>query len=95
MPVGDSNQTNEPVTMAILSNVINNLMKKDTISKPPPFSIDLNSFQSHLSKVENYCKYINAKADLDKVLILWETLSDEIKNEVIFDAYYEKHCEEY
>jgi len=91
---GDTDDNNP--TMAILVNSLDKLLHKDVLTKPSifvPFSSI--SIKQHIETVDKYCKFISASSSLQKVLILWETLDDAVRNEIIFDPEYDSHSENY
>lgn len=90
MPAGDVNDN----TLATLVQCLQNISKTGVVNKPSIFNRNI-PVTKHLTEVNNYISFINAKNSSDKSLILWESLAEEIKNEIIFDATYEIKCNDY
>ena len=82
-------------TLVILAKSISNLLKKDVVTKPTSFSPSTISASQHVDIVENYCEFIQSTSNIEKALVLWDTLSDSIKNEIIFDSEYDAKKENF
>lgn len=81
-------------TVATLVDSLKNLTKSGAIEKLPLISRSLSA-EFHLEQVDKYIKYINASSSSDKSFILWQSLTDDIKNEIIFDSNYENNCNDF
>jgi len=81
-------------TMATLVDSLQNLTKSGAIERPPLIS-RLLSAEQHLEQVDKYIKFVNASSSSDKAFILWQSLTDDVKNEIIFDLNYEQRCNDY
>jgi len=93
MVLSDGDQQDS--TMAIFASSIQNLMKSNVISKPPLFCKSTTVMTEHIETVEKFAKCVKADTSLEKVMILWDTLPDDTRNEVIFDEEYSSHSEDY
>jgi len=78
-----------------LANKMNNLLKTNFLSKPSVFSSSSSTIKDHLSSVEKYCKCVSATTDLEKVLILWESIDSDTQKEIIFDSEYDSNNENF
>jgi len=87
---GDTN-----ATMAILASTMQNLLKSNFLSKPPLFTNSTVNINEHLQIVDKFCKCINASSDLDKFLVLWDTIDEQTQKEVIFDSDYDNNNENF
>jgi len=83
---GDSTDNS---TMAILLQSLTNILKKDVISKPAVFCSSSISACKHIELVTNYCTFIGATTEIDKAMVLWDSLTDGCKNEIIFHKDYD------
>ena len=72
--------------LVILTDSLKNLLKKDVLSKPFIFSKSSSSSQEHIKR---YCQFVQATSEIDKAIILWDSLDDSINNEIIFEADYD------
>ena len=90
---GDNINSNLSMDNSLLAT-LQSLLKRDVLSKPAQFTKEF-SIKKHLSIVDDYCQFVQATKNLDKCLILWESLDEDIKNEVLFDKEYEANRENF
>ena len=76
-------------TLAILAKSISNLLKKDSINKPTQFSSSTGLICKHLDTVKSFCTFIEARSEAEMAMVLWDTLEDSVKHEIIFDSQYD------
>ena len=81
--------------LVILAKSFSNLLKKDVVTKPTSFSPSTIYASQHVDIVENYCEFIQSTSNIEKALVLWDTLSDSIKNVIIFDSEYDAKKENF
>ena len=80
-----------------LLEYLEKLEKKNTISKPRIFDKHTSTIKNHLERLENYCHYIGIKShdDMGKILVLLDTLSEDIRYELMFDEGYKQNRENF
>jgi len=96
MPAGDSNTTTmgamqpDENGIQILIKHLSSLYKKDTIQKPQIFSGETDIL-SHIKSVVDYLAAIEINDESCKCIIFRETLSESVRNQLIFEKEYEGH----
>ena len=92
---GNSNMGAQPPNeMQWLTNYFTSLYRKDVMEKPTQFQRHSN-IDEHIKKVEKYFENIKVVDDLGKVCILFDTLQNSIKDELIFESDYESNATNY
>jgi len=82
-------------TLAILADSMQNLLKSNVMTKPSIFIKSKTTIVEHIEAIDKFAKCVKAETDLEKVLLLWDTLPEETRNEVIFDEDYAANSEKY
>ena len=81
-------------TLAILPGQVGSFLKGNYLTKPGIFSKS-SSILDHLKSVTKFLSCVHATTDLEKVLVLWETLDDSTQKEIIFDQEYDDNSENF
>ena len=83
-----------PKEVQWLTNYFTSLYRKEIMEKPKQFERHMNMIE-HLEAVDKYLDNIKVVDDLGKVCFLFDSLSQTIKNELLFDADYETNVNNY
>ena len=79
--------------MATLANSLNNLSKSNSVEKPPLISKSVTAEQN-IEQVDKYLQFI-ATSSSDKAFVLKQSLTDDIKYEIIFAPSYQTSCNDF
>ena len=77
-----------PKEVQLLTNYFTSLYRKEIMKKPKQFVRHMNMNQ-HMEAEDKYLANIKVVDDVGKVCILFDSLSQTIKNELLFEADYE------